>query len=124
MDAVCRYDTVTQAIVRVVAEDIEIGGRTLREGELVYLFLGASNRDPERFEDPDRLDLSRPGNRHLSFGVGPHFCVGGPLAKLRAEVAIATLVRRLPHLRLTDEAALEWRHNPLQRRLSALPISY
>ncbi|MEV0536296.1 cytochrome P450 [Kitasatospora sp. NPDC050463] len=124
VEEVARYDTVTQAIVRVVAEDLEIGGRTLREGELVYLFLGATNRDPERFEDPDRLDLTRPGNRHLSFGNGPHFCLGGPLARLQAEVAIGTLVRRLPELRLAEGTPLEWRPNPLQRRLCALPVSY
>jgi cytochrome P450 len=124
VEELARYDTVTQAIVRVVAEDLEIGGRTLREGELVYLFLAATNRDPERFADPDRLDLSRPGNRHLSFGNGPHFCLGGPLAKLEAEVAVGTLVRRLPELRLADGALLEWRPNPLQRRLSALPLTY
>ncbi|MFJ9442302.1 cytochrome P450 [Kitasatospora sp. NPDC101235] len=128
VEELARYDTVTQAIVRVVAEDLRIGGRTLREGELVYLFLASTNRDPERFEDPERLDLSRPGNRHLSFGHGPHFCLGGPLAKLQAEVAIGTLVRRFPQLRLADEAAggaaLEWRPNPLQRRLSALPLTY
>ncbi|MFJ9648864.1 cytochrome P450 [Streptomyces sp. NPDC004244] len=128
VEELSRYDTPTQAIVRVVAEDIEIGGRTLREGELVYLFLAAANRDPERFEDPDRLDLTRPGNRHLSFGNGPHFCLGGPLAKLQAEVAVGTLVRRLPQLRLADAAgggaALEWRPNALQRLLSALPLTY
>ncbi|WP_225829024.1 cytochrome P450 [Streptomyces naphthomycinicus] len=124
VDELTRYDTPTQAIVRVAAEDVGIGGRTLREGELVYLFLAATNRDPERFEEPDRLDLSRPGNRHLSFGNGPHFCLGGPLARLQAEVAVGTLVRRLPHLRPADGAALEWRPNPLQRRLTALPLSY
>ncbi|MGW2376168.1 MULTISPECIES: cytochrome P450 family protein [Kitasatospora] len=124
VEELARYDTVTQAIVRVVAEDLEIGGRTLREGELAYLFLAATNRDPERFEDPDRLDLTRLDNRHLSFGHGPHFCLGGPLAKLQAEVAIGTLVRRLPQLRLADEAALDWQPNPLQRRLSALPVTY
>ncbi|MGX1547465.1 cytochrome P450 [Streptomyces adustus] len=124
VEELARYDTPTQAIVRVVAEDVEIGGRTLREGELVYLFLAATNRDPERFEDPDRLDLTRPGNRHLSFGNGPHFCLGGPLAKLQAEVAVGTLVRRLPQLRLADGAVLDWRPNPLQRRLTALPLTY
>jgi cytochrome P450 len=124
VDELARYDTPTQAIVRVVAEDVEIGGRTLREGELVYLFLAAANRDPERFEYPDRLDLSRPGKRHLSFGNGPHFCLGGPLAKLQVEVAVSTLLRRLPQLRLDDGASLEWRPNPLQRRLSALPLTY
>ncbi|MFE2535694.1 cytochrome P450 [Streptomyces sp. NPDC059371] len=124
VEELARYDTPTQAIVRVVAEDVEIGGRTLHEGELVYLFLAATNRDPERFDDPDRLDLTRPGNRHLSFGNGPHFCLGGPLAKLQAEVAVGTLVRRLPNLRLADGAGLDWRPNPLQRRLTALPLTY
>ncbi|GGN34006.1 cytochrome P450 [Streptomyces fuscichromogenes] len=124
VEELARYDTPTQAIVRVAAEDVAIGGRTLREGELAYLFLAATNRDPERFEDPDLLDLTRPGNRHLSFGNGPHFCLGGPLAKLQAEVAVSTLVRRLPHLRLADDAVLDWRPNPLQRRLTALPLTY
>ncbi|NEC63859.1 cytochrome P450 [Streptomyces sp. SID9727] len=124
VEELARYDTVTQAIVRVVAEDLEIGGRTLREGELVYLFLGATNRDPDRFDDPDRLDLTRPGNRHLSFGHGPHFCLGGPLARLQTEVAVGTLVRRLPGLRLAEGAQPDWRPNPLQRRLRALPLTY
>ncbi|MER5600608.1 cytochrome P450 [Streptomyces sp. NPDC002265] len=124
VDELARYDTPTQAIVRVAAEDVAIGGRTLREGELAYLFLAATNRDPERFEEPDRLDLTRPGNRNLSFGNGPHFCLGGPLAKLQAEVAVGTLIRRLPHLRLADGAVLDWRPNPLQRRLTALPLTY
>ncbi|MFC8536588.1 cytochrome P450 [Streptomyces sp. NPDC057249] len=123
VEELARYDTVTQAIVRVVAEDLEIGGRTLREGELAYLFLGATNRDPERFEDPDRLDLTRAGNRHLSFGHGPHFCLGGPLARLQTEVAVGTLVRRLPGLRQAEGAELDWRPNPLQRRLRALPLT-
>lgn len=124
VEELARYDTPTQAIVRVAAEDVEIGGRTLSEGDLVYLFLAATNRDPDRFEDPDRLDLTRPGNRHLSFGNGPHFCLGGSLAKLQAEVAVGALVRRLPDLRLAEGAALDWRPNPLQRRLSALPLTY
>ncbi|MFJ2779796.1 MULTISPECIES: cytochrome P450 [unclassified Kitasatospora] len=124
VEELARYDTPTQAIVRVVAEDVEIGGQVLREGELVYLFLGATNRDPDRFEDPDRLDLARTRNRHLTFGTGPHFCLGGPLARLQTELAVGTLVRRLPRLGLADEAALEWRPNPLQRRLCALPLTY
>ncbi|MFH8978196.1 cytochrome P450 [Streptomyces sp. NPDC017890] len=124
VEELARYDTPTQAIVRVVAEDLTIGGRRLREGELVYLFLAATNRDPERFQDPDALDLTRSGGRPLSFGHGPHFCLGGPLAKLQAEVAVGTLVRRLPHLRLADGAVLDWRPNPLQRRLTALPLTH
>ncbi|MFJ2306485.1 cytochrome P450 [Streptomyces sp. NPDC087787] len=123
VDELVRYDSPTQAIVRVVAEDVEFAGHTLAAGDLVYLVLAAANRDPERFEDPDRLDLTRPGNRHLGFGNGPHFCLGAPLARLETELAIGTLVRRLPDLRL-DTDQLEWRPNPLQRRLVALPVAY
>ncbi|MEU3345423.1 cytochrome P450 [Streptomyces sp. NPDC006700] len=123
VDELVRYDSPTQAIVRVVAEDVEFAGHTLAAGDLVYPVLAAANRDPERFEDPDRLDLTRPGNRHLGFGNGPHFCLGAPLARLETELALGTLVRRLPNLRL-DTDRLEWRPNPLQRRLVALPVAY
>ncbi|MFJ4513661.1 cytochrome P450 [Streptomyces sp. NPDC088816] len=123
VDELVRYDSPTQAIVRVVAEDVEFAGHPLAAGDLVYPVLAAANRDPERFEDPDRLDLTRPGNRHLGFGNGPHFCLGAPLARLETELAIGTLVRRLPNLRL-DTDRLEWRPNPLQRRLVALPVAY
>ncbi|OIJ94113.1 cytochrome P450 [Streptomyces colonosanans] len=123
VDELVRYDSPTQAIVRVVAEEVEFAGQTLDAGDLVYLVLAAANRDPERFEAPDRLDLTRSGNRHLGFGNGPHFCLGAPLARLETELAIGTLVRRLPELRL-DTNQLEWRPNPLQRRLVALPVAY
>ncbi|MGW4562393.1 cytochrome P450 [Streptomyces sp. NPDC004561] len=118
-----RYDSPTQAIVRVVADEIAFGERTLGAGDLVYLVLAAANRDPERFGEPDRFDLTRPAGRHLGFGNGPHFCLGAPLARLETELAIGTLVRRLPDLRLATDR-LEWRPNPLQRRLAALPVTY
>jgi cytochrome P450 len=122
VDELARYDTPSQTILRVVAHEVAIDDHTLSPGELVYLVLGAANRDPDRFADPDRLDLSRPDNRHLSFGNGPHFCLGAPLARLQAELAIGTLVRRFPELRL-DTESLDWRPNPLQRRLVALPLA-
>ncbi|MEV7864020.1 cytochrome P450 [Streptomyces hirsutus] len=124
VEELIRYDTPTQAIIRVVAEDVPLGGRVLRAGDLVYLVLASANRDPERFPDPDRLDLGRTGNRHLAFGNGPHFCLGAPLARLQAELTIGTLLRRLPHLSLEDSRLLEWHTNPLQRRLRTLPVSY
>ncbi|MEU9117348.1 cytochrome P450 [Streptomyces sp. NPDC048483] len=123
IDELVRYDSPTQSIVRVVSEDVTVGGRTLPAGDLAYLVLASANRDPDRFADPDRLDLTRPGNRHLGFGNGPHFCLGAPLARLETELAIGTLVRKAPGLRLgADELA--WRPNPLQRRLCALPLAY
>ncbi|MFI9048199.1 cytochrome P450 [Streptomyces sp. NPDC053427] len=124
VDELVRYDPPTQVIIRVAADDLPVGGEILRTGDLVYLVLAATNRDPDRFTDPDRLDLMRRGNRHLSFGNGPHFCLGAPPARLEAEPAIGTLVRKLPTLRLDDTRALEWRPNPLQRRLRALPLAY
>ncbi|MFJ3306942.1 cytochrome P450 [Streptomyces sp. NPDC086549] len=123
VDEMVRYDSPTQTIVRVVADEVALGDRTLAAGDVVYLVLAAANRDPDRFEAPDRLDLTRPVTRHLGFGNGPHFCLGAPLARLETELAIGTIVRRLPDLRL-DTDQLEWRPNPLQRRLTALPVTY
>ncbi|MFI5796542.1 cytochrome P450 [Streptomyces sp. NPDC051677] len=125
VDEMVRYDTPSQAIVRVAAEDVPLGGRTLPAGDLVYLFLGSAGRDPDRHEDPDRLDLARPAHRRLGFGHGPHFCLGAPLARLETELAVGTLVRRLPDLRpAVAPGELRWRPNPLQRRLTALPVTY
>ncbi|MGH3564665.1 MAG: cytochrome P450 [Pseudonocardia sp.] len=118
-----RYDTPTQILIRVVAEATEIGGQALDDGDLVYLVLAATNRDLDRFDDPDQLDLARPDNRHLSFGAGPRFCLGAPLSRLQAEIAIGKLVQRLPALRL-DTETLEWLPNPMQRGLACLPLAY
>jgi cytochrome P450 len=118
-----RYDTPSQIIIRVAADTVEIGGQTLAEGDLIYLVLAATNRDPDRFIDPDRLDVTRRDNRHLSFGIGAHFCLGAPLSRLEAEIAIGMLLRRLPTLRL-DTEALQWWPNPVQRGLIRLPLAY
>jgi cytochrome P450 len=118
-----RYDSPSQIIIRVVAEAVQIGGQTLAEGDLVYLVLAAANRDPDRFPAPDQLDLGRCDNRHLSFGNGPRFCLGAPLARLQGEVAIGTLVQRLPTLRL-DTQTVQWQQNPMLRGPSRLPLAY
>ncbi|MBV9164320.1 MAG: cytochrome P450 [Pseudonocardiales bacterium] len=118
-----RYDSPSHIIIRVVAEPTEIGGYRLAEGELVYLVLAAANRDPDRFPDPDQLDLSRSDNRHLSFGTGPRFCLGAPLARMQGEIAIGTLVQRLPALRL-DTEAVQWQPNPMLRGPACLPLAY
>lgn len=118
-----RYDTPSQMTIRVVAQATQIGGQALGAGDLVYLVLAATNRDPDRFADPDRLDLGRGDIRDLSFAAGPHFCLGAPLARLEAEIAIGTLVRRLPALRL-DTETVQWRPNPLQRGPISLPVAY
>ena len=83
--------------------------------------LASANRDERQFPDPDRLDLSREPNRHLAFGLGLHYCLGAPLARLEGQIAIGTLVSRLPHLRMTQRP-LRWRRGLVLRGLEALPV--
>jgi cytochrome P450 len=97
-----------------------MGGREIRTGELVVGLLGAANRDPERFEDPERLDLTRSPNPHFGFGRGIHFCLGAPLARLEAQVAIGELVRRFPGMQLAGEPRRA--ETVMVRALNALPI--
>jgi cytochrome P450 len=123
VEELLRYDSPVQKVTRIVVGQVEVGGQTLGAGEFVSPVLAAANRDPDCFPDPDRLDLGRADNRHLSFGNGPHFCLGAPLARLESEVAIGALVRRLPALRL-DTDALEWRPKPAFRSLERLPVAY
>jgi cytochrome P450 len=92
-------------------------------GEGVILCLGAANRDPEQFADPDRLDISRRENRPIAFGHGIHFCLGAPLARIEAQIAFATLLRRLPGLRLETDV-LEWEPNLSFRGLARLPVTF
>src|SRR5205085_12680420 len=102
-------------------EDVQVGGQTIRPGQMVSQMLGAANRDPQHFPQPDRLDLQRPNNRHIAFGHGLHYCVGAPLARLEAQIAINTLLRRYPRLRLAD-TPLAWRPDYTFRSLQALPV--
>jgi cytochrome P450 len=86
--------------------------------------MGAANRDPERFPDPDRLDVARKDNRHLAFGWAAHFCFGAALARLEGQIAFETILRRLPNLELAPEVSLTWRHNLGLRGLTALPVVF
>jgi len=105
VEELARWDGAAQVSARVVLEDCELRGRRLRRGELLVALLGAANRDPEQFPDPDRLDVTRATGRHLTFGQGVHFCLGAPLARLELQHAIGELVRRFPGLRLAGEPA-------------------
>ena len=126
VEELLRYEgPVERTLNRWAATDVELGGQTIRRGELVIAIVGAADRDPERFPEPERLDVAREDKRHLAFGRGSHFCLGAPLARLEAEIALETLFRRLPGLRLAvapDE--LEWRPTPGFRRLEALPVAW
>jgi cytochrome P450 len=116
-----RYDSPVQFTHRVAKEDVAVGDKVIRRGQFVYLMLGAANRDPARFPDPDRLDVVRKDNHHVSFGQGPHFCLGAPLARLEAQTALGTLLRRFPRLRLATDR-LEYRQTFNLHGLQALPV--
>lgn len=122
IEELLRFDGPVQATVRVALEDVEMGGKRVPEGAFVIVSLGAANRDPAVFEDPDRLDLSRSPNPHLAFGFGTHFCMGAPLARLEAEVAFEALLRRFPKLDLVNDTP-DYRPNPILRGLSKLELS-
>jgi hypothetical protein len=104
-------------------DDRELGGRPIGKRQAVIAVMGAANRDPERFPDPDRLDLSRQPNRHVAFGWAAHFCFGAPLARIEGQIAFETLLRRLPDLVLGD-GVLEWRENLGLRGLKSLPVTF
>jgi cytochrome P450 len=121
-----RYDSSVQLTGRVALEDIEdLGGKRIPRGETVLCLLGSANRDPAVYPDqPDRLDVTRQNVRPLSFGGGIHFCLGAQLARIEAEVAITTLLRRLPDLKLDDAENAEWRPTFVLRGLKRLPASW
>ncbi|MDE2697225.1 MAG: cytochrome P450 [Chloroflexota bacterium] len=100
-----RYDSSVQGAVRFARETVEIRGRTIEQGSTLLLLLGAANRDPAQFPEPDALDVARSPNRHLSFGRGVHFCLGAPLARLEGDVAFRTLLDRFGELRVADGGA-------------------
>ena len=121
VEEMLRWDSPVQATVRVATDAVTLDGQTIPAGALVVAMIGAANRDPAVFADAERFDVGRTDNRHLSFGFGPHFCVGAPLARLEGEVVFRTLLARYPAIRLaTDDV----RHRPnfALRGLLALPV--
>jgi cytochrome P450 len=118
-----RYNSPVQRNWRVIKENIELGGQQMSRGQLVFAMLGAANRDPAQFPDPDRLDFDRRENRHVAFGYGIHFCVGAPLARLEGQIAINTILHRLPGLRLVNERPV-WLENMAFRGLKSLPVVF
>lgn len=123
IDELLRYDSPIQVTIRRVEADVELGGKLLRAGQFVYPILGSANRDPELFQDPDRLDFTRPmAKRHFSFGLGAHYCLGAPLAQLEGEVALSHLLARAPRMRLAAER-LDWIPNPSFHGVTSLPLA-
>jgi pimeloyl-[acyl-carrier protein] synthase len=123
VEELLRYDGPVQRTARMPSDDVRIGGRTIAKGEMVMPFIGAADRDPAQFPDPDRLDITRSDNRHVAFGMGIHFCLGAPLARVEGQIAINVLVQRLPRLALATEKP-EYRQSLTLRGLTALRVAF
>ncbi len=123
VEELLRYDSPVQKTARMAIEDIEIGGKVIKAGDLVMLCYGSANRDPEQFEDPNRLDITRTDNRHLAFAQGIHYCLGSALARLEGQIAIKTLVDRLPDIKLAGSVP---ERGPTTHiwGLTSLPVSF
>jgi cytochrome P450 len=123
IEEMLRYESPIQHTARMTAQDLELGGQRMRQRQAVIAVLGAANRDPERFPNPDRFDIGRPDNRHVAFGWAGHFCFGAPLARMEGRVAFETLLRRMPQLTLEPHPPT-WQENLCYRGLTALPVRF
>ncbi len=121
IEELLRYDGPVQLTTRFVNEPIELEGHLIEPGMQIEFLLGAANRDPEQFDEPDQLNLARRPNRHIGFGHGIHFCLGAPLARAEGQIAIAELLRRYPNLEVAQENVV-WRDNPILRGLTGLRL--
>ncbi|MGX1758698.1 cytochrome P450 [Streptomyces lydicus] len=126
IEELLRYDgPVELATWRFATQELTLGGQRIAQGDPVLVVLAAADRDPARFTEPDVLDLTRRDNQHLGYGHGIHYCLGAPLARLEGQAALATLLTRLPDLRLAAEPdALRWRGGLIMRGLRSLPVEF
>lgn len=122
IEEVLRFDGPTNSLVRVVAQDHELHGRTLREGERVFVMVNSANRDPRRFEAADTFDITRAQNRHLTFGQGIHLCMGAKLAREEGRIAVQALIQRFPKLALDPDSPPEWLDAMVPRGTRRLPV--
>ncbi len=123
VEELLRYESPSQHTARIAPRDTEIGGKQIRKGQAVIAVLGAANRDPERFSDPDRLDLGRTDNRHLAFGWASHFCFGAALARIEGQLVFEAIARHTINLTL-EPGPLVWRDNLGLRGLMSLPMTF
>lgn len=120
IEEMLRFDSPVQIDSRTALVDQEIGGKQIRRGQQVLLLIGAANRDPEAFPDPDVLDLTRTARSHMSFGRGIHHCLGAPLARMEGQIAFGKLLERFPHMRLAGKP--KFRDRVVLRGLRSLPV--
>jgi hypothetical protein len=123
VEEMLRYESPSQHTGRIAPEDVELGGRVIRKGQAVMAVMAAANRDPERFPDPDRFDITRTDNRHLAFGYAAHFCFGAALARVEGQEVFEAIMQRLHELELKP-GPLTWRNNLGLRGLTALPVKF
>jgi len=126
VEELLRYDgPVETSTERFAREDVAIGRTVIPKGEMVLVVIAAADHDPERFQEPDTLDIARTDNKHLAFGKGIHHCLGAPLARMEGQIAISTLFSRMPNLRLKGSPkSLNWRSGMILRGLKALPVEF
>jgi cytochrome P450 len=124
IEEMLRYESPVARQPRLLKQDAEMGGKQMRQGEMVFQMLNAANRDPAYFTDPDRFDIRRDKNRHIAFGLGIHFCVGAGLARTEGQIVFSTVIERLPNIRLV-EATPNWDlQKPNSRMLKTLPVLF
>ncbi|PAE88302.1 cytochrome P450 [Shouchella clausii] len=127
VEEMLRYDGPAEVSnIRWATEDVELQGKPVRKGDMLLISLATANRDKEAFEEPDMFDITRETNNHLAFGKGVHFCLGAPLARLEGEIAISTLLQRMPKLRLkkTGRDSLQWRPGMIIRGVKEIPLQF
>jgi cytochrome P450 len=122
VEEILRYESPVQFTARVLKEDIEVCGQRIPKRWSILCMLGAANRDPKQFKEPDKLDLKRLNNQHLAFSAGPHFCIGNQLARLEGQISLLNLVRRFPEMKLTGPRP-EWAATFGFRGLKSLPVT-
>lgn len=122
IEEVLRYESPFQSAPRTVTADVVIGDQTLRRGDLAYVMLGAANRDPSQFVNPDRFDIQRADNRHIAFGYGIHLCLGAALARLEAPIAIKALLDRFPRMHLPQDRSPAWKRSMVQRGMEQFDV--
>ncbi len=124
VEELLRYESPSQHTARLAPDDTELGGKQIRKRQAVIAVMGAANRDPERFPNPDQLDITRQDNRHVAFAWASHFCFGAPLARLEGQIVFETVLRRMPHLRIEPNDPITWRPNLGLRGLNALHVTF
>jgi pimeloyl-[acyl-carrier protein] synthase len=123
IEEMLRFEAPSQHTTRISRQNLTLGGKHISNGQSVIAVMGAANRDPERFPDPDRFDITRKDNKHLAFGAGPHYCFGAPLGRMEANIAFRTLMERVSDVNLASDR-LVWRDNTGLRGLTELPLSF